>query len=125
MDPKGKRILVVATHGPEAPDLCSAPFFFAQRAAKLGARVTICFILHSALLLKPGIAETLCSKEGGQTVRRFMDHALQSGVELSACDAALKMNDMTPEDLIEEVEQLVGPNYLITEGLEADLVLTF
>lgn len=124
MDPKGKRILIVATHGPEAPDLCAAPFFFAQKAAHLGGRVTVCFILHSALLLKPGVAEAICGKEGGVSVRRFMDLALKSGVEFSACDAALKMNNMTPEEMIEEVEQLVGPNYLITEGLEADLVLT-
>lgn len=124
MDPKGKRILIVATHGPEAPDRCTAPFFFARKAAVLGSKVSICFILHSALLLKQGIAETICGKEGGRTVRDFLDHATAAGVGLYACDAALKMNDMNPEDLIEEVDNLVGPNFLITEGLEADLVLT-
>jgi len=121
----GKKVLIVASSGPEMPDRCSAPFFFAQKAAALGAQVGICFILHSALLLKPGVAESICSKEGGRTVRQFLDAALQAGVSLHACDAALKMNDMTPEDLIEEVDSLVGPNYLITAGLEADLVLNF
>ncbi len=125
MDAKDKHVLIVATHGPEAPERCSAPFFFATRAARLGARVEICFILQSALLLKQGVAEEVCAKEGGRSMRRFLDDALQSGVVFHPCDAAMKLNEMTPDDLIEEVDGLVGPNYLITRGLEADLVLTF
>ncbi len=124
MDPRGKRILIVATHGPESPDRCTAPFFFAQKAARLGGQVSICFILHSARLLKAGVAETVCATEGGRTVRQFMESALSAGVEFYACDAALKMNGIAPEELIEEVDHLVGPNYLITAGLDADLVLT-
>jgi len=30
---------------------------------------------------------------------------------------------MTPDDLIEAVENLVGPSFLIDKGIEADLVL--
>jgi predicted peroxiredoxin len=122
---KGKKVLVVASYGPENPERCSTPFFFAERAARLGARVSICFILHSALLLKPGVAEEVCTKEGGRSIRSFMDRALKAGVVLYACDAALMLNGMSPEDLIEEVENLVGSNFLITQGLESDLVLTF
>lgn len=123
MDVQGKKVMIVASFGPETPDRCAAPFFFAQKAAALGAEVSICFILNSALLLKPGVAEQICAKEGGRPVRFFIDRALAAGVELYACDAALKMNDMTPADLIEEVENLVGPNFLITQGLKSDLVL--
>jgi predicted peroxiredoxin len=125
MNVKDKKVLIVATCGPEMPDRCAAPFFFAQKAADLGARVEICFVLQSALLLKQGVAEEVCAKEGGQSIRRFLDEALRAGVRFHPCDAALKLNDMTPEDLIEEVEDLVGPNYLITRGLEVDLVLSF
>jgi hypothetical protein len=32
---------------------------------------------------------------------------------------------MHPDDLIEEAENLVGPSFLITKGVEADLVLNF
>ena len=123
MDAKGKRVLIVASHGPETPERCAAPFFFAQKAAALGADVSICFILTSARLLKPGVAEQVCAKEGGRTVRDFMEVAQKAGVKLYACDAALKMCDMTPDDLIEEVDNLVGPNFLIQRGLECDLVL--
>jgi predicted peroxiredoxin len=75
------------------------------------------------LLLKQGVAEGICAKEGGRPVRTFIEAALKAGVQIYACDAALKMHDMTPMDLIEEIDNLVGPNFLITQGLAADLVL--
>jgi len=91
----------------------------------MGANVGICFILHSALLLKQGVAENTYAKEGGRPISDFIAKALQAGVEFHVCDAALKMNDMSPDELIEEIDNLVGPNFLITKGIEVDLVLNF
>ena len=125
MDPQGKTVFIVATTGPEAPERCTAPFFFGREAALKGARVSICFVLRSALLLKKGVAETLCAKEAGHPLSTFIKAALRAGVEFNVCDAALYMCDMTPDDLVEEVENLVGPSFLITKGLEADLTLSF
>lgn len=125
MDAQGKTVFIVASHGPECPERCAAPFFFAREAARQGAQVGICFILTGALLIKRGVAETICAKEGGRPVRHFLERAVDAGVELFACDAALKMNDMTTTDLVDEVDNLVGPSYLITQGLKADLVLNF
>jgi len=125
LNTKDASVLIVATCGPETPDRCAAPFFFAQKAAAMGANVGICFILHSVLLLKQGIAENIYAKEGGRPISEFIAKALDAGVEFHVCDAALKMNDMSSDELIEEVDNLVGPNFLITKGLEADLVLNF
>jgi uncharacterized protein len=125
MDPTGKQVLVIATTGPEEAERCTAPFFFARAAALKGARTSICFIMQSAQLLKKGVAETLYAKEGGQPLSEFIRLARKAGVEFYVCDAALKACDMTPDDLIEEAENLVGPTFLITHGLEADLVLNF
>ena len=125
MDTKDKRILIVATTGPKARERCTAPFLFAHEAACKGAQVGICFVLQSALLLKKGVAETLCTKEGGDLLSDSIRRALVVGVTFYVCDAALRMCDMTQDDLVEEVENLVGPSFLITKGLEADLVLNF
>lgn len=125
MSPTGKRVLIVATTGPEAPERCAAPFFFAREAALKGAKVSLCFIVTSPLLLKKGVAETLRAKEDGSPLSNFIRRALRAGVEFHVCDAALQMCDMTPDDLIQEVESLVGPSFLITQGLEADLALNF
>lgn len=123
MDTKDKHILIVATTGPKARERCTAPFLFAHEAARKGTQVSICFVLQSALLLKKGVAEALCAKEGGDLLSDFIRRAHVVGVTFYVCDAALQMCDMTQDDLIEEVENLVGPSFLITKGLEADLVL--
>ena len=125
MDPKGKTVFIVATTGPEAPERAAAPFFFGREAALKGAQVSICFVLRSALLLKKGVAENLRAQEGGHPLSAFVKAALRAGVEFNVCDAALQMCEMTPDDLMDEVENLVGPSFLITKGLEADLVLNF
>jgi predicted peroxiredoxin len=125
MDPTEKKVFVIATTGPEEVERCTAPFFFARVAALKGARASICFILQSAQLLKKGVAETLYAKEDGQPLSEFIRLARKAGVEFYVCDAALKACDMSPDDLIEDVENLVGPAFLITHGIEADLVLNF
>ena len=121
----GKKVFVIATFGSANPERCPAPFVFAGEAAKAGAEVGINFVLQAPLMLKQGVAETLHSKEGGRTIREFIEEALGLGVKFYVCDTALALCDMTPEDLIEEAEDLVGPSFLIKKGLESDLVLSF
>jgi len=120
-----KKVLVTATFGPANPERCPGAFVFATEAAKAGAEVSLVFVLQAPLLLKKGIAETLHAKEGGRSIREFLDETLQAGVQFYACDTALELCDMTADDMIEEVDMLVGPAFLITEGLSADLVLNF
>ena len=97
----------------------------AVEAAKAGAEAGINFVLQAPLILKKGVAENLRPKDGARTIREFIDEALDAGVNFYVCDTALDLCSMTPEDLIEEVEDLVGPSFLIKEGLKADLVLSF
>lgn len=62
------------------------------------------------------------AKEGGQYLSDFVRQAFMDGVEFYVC-AALQVCDMKPDDLIEAVENLVGPSFLIAKGIEADLVM--
>jgi predicted peroxiredoxin len=125
VNPKDARILIVATSGPENPKQCPAPFLFAQEAAGMGADVSICFVAQGPMLLKQGVADSVYPKEGERPLSELIHETLKAGVRFQVCGAALELNAMTPEDLIEEVEELVGPSFLITRGLEADLVLNF
>ncbi len=125
MHSTGKQVLIVATCGPELPQRTPAPFLFAQHAAAQGHQVSICFVLQAPLLLKRDLIETVRAKEGGRTMREWVDETLAAGVTFYVCDAALQLCDMTPDDLIDEIENLVGPSFLITQGLASDLVLSF
>ena len=121
----GKKVLIIATFGSANPERCPAPFMFAGEARKAGAEAGICFVLQAPQILKQGAAEKLVAKEGGRTIREFIDEALALGVKFYVCDAALQLCNMTPEDLIDEVEDLVGPSFVIKQGLRSDLVLSF
>ena len=121
----GKKVFVIATFGSDHPERCPAPFVFAGEAARAGAEVGINFVLQAPQILKQGVAETLHSKDGGRTIREFIDEALGLGVKFYICDTALTLCDMTSEDLIDEAEDLVGPSFLIKEGMKSDLVLSF
>jgi len=125
LDPKDAKILIIVTHGPESPHRAPGSFLFAQQAAAMGSQVSMCFVLQAPLLLKKGVGETLYGKEDGRSVSRFIHETLEAGVGFYVCDAALELCDMTPDDLIEEVENLVGPSFVISQGLESDLVLNF
>lgn len=124
-DYAGKKVLIVATFGANNPERCPAPFMFAGEAIKAGAEAGICFILQAPQILKTGVAENLVAKQGGRTIREFIEEALALGVKFYVCDAALQLCDMTPEDLIDEVDDLVGPSFLIKQGLVSDLVVSF
>jgi predicted peroxiredoxin len=125
VDPKDAEVLIVATSGPETPKQCPGPFLFAQAAVAMGAEVSICFVTQGPMLLKQGMAENVYPKEGDRPLSELIKETLEAGVKFQVCGAALELNNMTPDDLIEEVEDLVGPSFLITQGLKADLVLSF
>jgi predicted peroxiredoxin len=55
----------------------------------------------------------------------FIQNALNADVKFYVCAASLELNDMSPDDLIEEVDNLVGSIFLTEKGLESDLVLNF
>lgn len=120
-----KKVLVTATFGPANPDRCPGAFVFAQEAANAGAEVSLVFVLQAPLLLRQGAAETLFPKEGARSIREFIDSALEAGVKFCVCDTAMELCDMTADDLIEEIDLLIGPSFVITEGLKSDLVLTY
>ncbi len=119
------KVLIVVTHGPDTPSMCGAPFLYAQDAATLGHQIEMFFTTNGTRLLKRGIAECTFPKAGGKSIRQFAVESVAKGVKLLVCQPSLELNSMTEEDLIDEAEMLVGTAYLITQGLQADLVLTF
>jgi hypothetical protein len=119
------KVIVVHTQGPEDPIQCGAPFLYAQDAAAAGHQTEIFFTTRGTALLKKGVAENVCPKTGGRSIKHFIEETVAKGVRLIVCAPSLALNDMTEDDLIDEAEHLVGTAYLITEGLKADLVLTF
>jgi predicted peroxiredoxin len=124
MDDEGK-VVVFVTTGPETPQRCATPFYMANMAAVMDNEAEVIFQIDGVLLMKKGVAEGLTAKEGGKQIIDFIRDAKEAGVELKVCSAALQLHDMTPDDLIEECDGVVGAAYMIDESLDADLVLCY
>ncbi len=119
------QVLIVVTHGPDTPELCSAPFFFAQAAAAQDCDVQMFFTMKGTLLVKRGVGANVFPKAGGKSIEQFIQETVARGVKLVVCHASLELHSLTEDDLIDEVDTLAGSAYLINQGLESDLVLSF
>ncbi len=119
------KVVIFVTSGPETPQRCATPFYMATVAAAMDHEAEMIFQIDGVLLLKEGVAEEMTAKEGGKTILEFIRDAKDADVEMRVCSAALQLHDMTPDDLIEECDGVVGAAYMTEKGLEADMVLTY
>lgn len=124
MDEEGS-VVVFVTTGPETPQRCATPFYMANIAAVMDNEAEMIFQIDGVLLMKKGVAEGLTAKEGGKKIIDFIREAKEAGVEMKVCSAALQLHDMTPDDLIEECDEVVGAAYMVDQGLDANLVLCY
>lgn len=118
------KVMIIMTSGPDTPRRCATPFFFATLAAAMEYEVTMFFTIDGTLLLKEGMAETIYPKEGGEPVSKFIQDAIEAGVEFTACTASTELHDLTPDDLIDGVK-MVGGAYMWTVAEDCKTVLTF
>ena len=124
MDDEGK-VVVFVTSEPETPQRCATPFYMATVAAAMDNEAEMIFQIDGVLLMKKGVAEGLTAKEGGKLIIDFVREAKEAGVTMRVCSAALQLHDMTPEDLIEECDGVVGAAYMVDRGLESRMVLYY
>ncbi len=118
-------VLYVMTHGLEAPERCATPFFLAAAAAAMDVETSIYFTMNGPQLLRKDVVDKIGPKgEDGQKLRFFIDQALDCGVRLLICQPSLDLNDLTRDELLDEIEMIGGAAF---NGLamEAEAVVTF
>lgn len=119
------RATIFVTHGPKTPQRCATPFYMASTALAMDCEAEMIFQIDGVLLMKKGVAENLYAKDGGKQIIDFIREAKEAGVVMHVCSAALQLHDMTPDDLIDECDDVVGAAHMIDAGLESDLVLVY
>ena len=120
-----EKVLIIMSTGPENRSKCATPFFLATVAAASEKEVKMIFNINGAALLKKGVPETLTAKDGGKPIIDFIRQAKSIDVEMYVCSPALDLHDMTEDDLIDEVDGVVGGAYLIEEACNSSAVLNF
>ena len=110
------KLLIIQTSGLKTPERIPAGFFIATTAAAMNMDATI---------VEKKAAEKITVKEGGTTLKSFLDQAIAAGVKLMVCHQSLDLHDLEPDNLIDEVEEIIGAAALLDMTLEADIILTF
>lgn len=125
VDPEGKKILVIQTHGIETPRRTYSPIYYAMAAAAMEMEVMIWFTMDGTNQLKKGAAEKIkLDPTSDVTLRTMLDQALESDVKLAVCHQSMALFNMADDDLIDGV-QILGATSIIDLSLNADHVMYF
>ena len=125
MDVDDGKLLIFMTSGPDQAQRCATPFYMATTAGAMDAEAELVFQIDGVLLMKKGVPENLMAKEGGKLIIDFIREAKEAGVTMRVCSASLQLHGMTPDDLIEECDGVVGAAYMLDAGFDATMVLSY
>ncbi|MEK6681382.1 MAG: DsrE/DsrF/DrsH-like family protein [Nitrospirota bacterium] len=121
-----KKLLIIQTSGTGTPERTAAPFYIATSASTMDMDVTIVFTINGSTIVKKGAAEKVFIKPGSnQSLKVFLDQAVENGVKLIVCYPSLELHDIKKEEIIPEVSEIIGGAALVDMAFEADRVLTF
>ncbi|MHA1827265.1 MAG: DsrE family protein [Candidatus Heimdallarchaeaceae archaeon] len=119
------KYLFMVSRGEESKETLEPPLHLASLAAMMDIKVLMVYTAKAGLLLKKGVAENLIPQEGRRPLIETIREAKETGVEFYVCSPVLEWNNLTREDFIDEVDDIVGAMTVITESLEAKHVFSF
>jgi predicted peroxiredoxin len=120
-----RKLLVIQTSGIDTPERLPPAFFIAATGAAMEMDATIVFTACGATILEKKTADRIRVKDKGSTLKVFLDQAVSAGVRLLVCHQSLDLYDLEPDNLIDEVDDIIGAASLLDMTMEADVVLTF
>jgi predicted peroxiredoxin len=122
-----KLLIVMVNTDPRHGAELGAPFFQATVAAAMEFDVEVVMTGGAGELAKKGVAENLYVQEGSdKSVYDFITDAHEAGVKFSACTPTLDLLGVDKSGLIDEVEEIVGGAYVITQAMDEDTcVMTY
>ncbi|MCK4896817.1 MAG: DsrE/DsrF/DrsH-like family protein [Candidatus Heimdallarchaeota archaeon] len=121
----GQKILIMVSFGEDYPDRLEPPLHLAGLGAALDTEVIMVYTMSGGLLLKKGNAERIVPMAGKKTYIESVREVKEFGVKIYVCSPTLERYGLTRKDFIDEVDDIVGGMYFVTEALEADVTFTF
>lgn len=115
-----KLLVILMNTDPSNPSELAVPFLHATVAAAMEYEAEILFTGRAGELARPGVAEALrVQQDGGKTVLDLIHDAAAAGVKLKVCTSNM---EMWGEETIEEIPEVVGAAYVISEAMDDDTV---
>ncbi len=115
-----KLLIVMVNTDPRNPSELGSPFFQATVAAAMEYEVEVILTGRAGELAVKGVAEKiLAQKDSSKTIYDVIKDAHEAGVKFKVCTPTL---EQWGDELIPEIEEVVGGAYIISEAMDDDTV---
>ncbi|HYF94546.1 MAG TPA: DsrE family protein [Symbiobacteriaceae bacterium] len=119
------KYLYMQTNGPETPTKATMPFQLATAAAMVDNEATVVLSALGCKLVKQGEPEALVPAPGMPPLRHFIDLAKECGVKILVCSGGLDVTGLKPEELISDIDGIIGGMTFNEMAGESDVVMIF
>ncbi|HTT26242.1 MAG TPA: DsrE family protein [Thermoplasmata archaeon] len=118
-----KKIVIVATHGIEAPERATIPFVMANAALAMDSKVAVVLQSDGVAIATKGIQEHILAP-GFDPLKKLVDSFFEFGGTLLVCIPCIEARKIPPDALIPGA-QPVKAGRVVSEMLEASAVVTY
>lgn len=117
------KLVLVCTHGPEAPELATIPFVLATAAQASDVDVLMGFQANGVLLVQQGIAEHIFAP-GFPPLKELLDIYTEAGGQLYACGPCVNSRHLTQAEFVAGAK-VVNAATFVKEFTEATNVAVY
>ena len=118
-----EKMVIVATHGSEDPELATIPFVMANAALAMDVSVTVILQASGVTLVQRGIYENITAPNF-EPLKKLVDGLLELGGRIMVCIPCLNARNIT-EDMLVTGAELVKAGSIVQECLEAKTVANY
>lgn len=123
MTEKTRRLFIMATNGPECPELATIPFVMATAAQASDVDVTMGFQGNGSLLTVKCVSEHVYA-QGFPKLGELINTFREAGGKMYICGPCVGSRQVEQEELIEGAT-IVGAATFVSEALDADQALIY
>jgi len=123
MSEKQEKIVYLATHGCEHPELISLPFVLAVGALSMDVQAVVALQAEAVRAVVKGCAAHVFAP-GLPPLKKLIDDFMELGGVLLVCTPCIEYRKISKDDLIDGAE-LMAAARLTKELLESDATVTY
>ncbi len=106
-----RKLVLVVTHGPEAPERATIPFVLAVAAQAAGIEAILGFQVEGVMLLKKGCAEEIAAPNF-VPLKQLMDIYSSNGGKYLACGPCAASRKLDAADFVDGASIVNAPTFV-------------
>jgi predicted peroxiredoxin len=118
-----KKLVIIATHAEENPDMATLPFAIGNAALAMEVEVVVALQTTGVYLALRGYADHV-QGAGFAPLTELLDVYFEGGGRLMVCSPCIQARNINPQDLIPQATVTAGAT-LVDEVLSATNVITY